>query len=386
MFLIDRSRWLMLLLAAALPLHAGAAIMPVFDSSFDTGEFTEPEGVGYDPISGLLFVGDGATGQILTFNPDGTASGFNPFFVGTTDPRGIEFRADNNHLLVSGKDTFGGVREFELSFDSGTSTITATQVTAGDCNTVVDCPFNLASAGSDDPEGVVLHPFNNNVYVTDNGTNIISEFVLNAGVGWELSTRTMQEMILGTPSGIMNGVIDLQLLLFDESAMETAIGAGAAAIIDLTLTGVSPDGTAVVPGTPVNTNAGQNDPSALPDPIWVPAFRKPGGISVDPGTGNLIVVDDSSGRSTGFIWELTVDGRIIAVHHLGTVSGTDPLGPYNDGEGVTYFDDGAGGLFLMIAVENEHLVSKLSFDTQIPEPATAALLLLGLAGLVRRRA
>ncbi|MEZ4656466.1 MAG: hypothetical protein R2911_02735 [Caldilineaceae bacterium] len=86
-------------------------------TSFDTLNFnsTDPEGVAYDSSQGVLFVVDGLNSEVFRVapGPDGLFNGsppvgddqvtnFDTAGLGVTDPEGIAYDADNNHLYIVG--------------------------------------------------------------------------------------------------------------------------------------------------------------------------------------------------------------------------------------------------------------------------------------------
>jgi hypothetical protein len=271
-----------------------------FDTSF-VG--VSPEGLAYNPNTDTLIVSTDAGFEMAfyEFNLDGTLT--NPsdpvlFTLPGGNWRGLDFINSRGTLLAS-QET-GAVREYNLDgtlADGGIS-------------------FNVPSIGIGDEidaEGVVLHS-NGNVYVADDGNELLREFVFQ-GTEWVETNNAV--FPLGTRS------------------------------------------------------------------INMDDFDDPSGIEELPGTGNLLVHDDSSGGNMGFIWEVDLLGNLVMRSNAAVVTAAVPGcgGGCVDGEALAY--DDANDVFF-IAYENDQLI--ISYPRIAPEPSAAILIALGFGVALRRRA
>ena len=115
----------------------------------------------------------------------------------------------------------------------------------------------------------------------------------------------------------------------------------------------------------------------------LPDFDEPEGITYDPISGNILVVDDSGGTSS--LYELSITGMLIGSIDLAALN----LGGQGDAEGIA-LDTQTNTLF--IAYDNEDVLISYSYSATppapdvIPLPAGLPLLVGGLAafGLIRR--
>lgn len=194
------------------------------------------------------------------------------------------------------------------------------------------------------PEGIDVTP-NGNLLISDQNTDTISEY---------------------TPSGMLDGQEDIS------GATTFSNGVVIARDGQFYLTDDLDDAAA---GSVVLVDAVAGTLQSL-DLSTLVGFSEPEGIEYVSQTGTLLVVDDA----TAELVELTQSGELLARYDLAAITG------FSDPEGLA-LDETSDILY--VAFDSDGAVATFSFESAIPEPATAAtsfICLLGIAawrGLIR---
>jgi uncharacterized protein YjiK len=153
----------------------------------ETGDFksSDPEGVAFDPLRGLLYVVDGVNSEVYEVDPgpngifdgvrpagDDQVASFDTARLGVTDPEGIAFDTDSNSLYIIGKPT----------------DLLAQVSTSGSLMRMID----VSAAAARKPAGLAyapgsLTPSYMNIYIADRGVDNNSDSKENDGKIYEIS-------------------------------------------------------------------------------------------------------------------------------------------------------------------------------------------------------
>ena len=237
----------------------------------------------------------------------------------------------------------------------------------------------------EDPDGVAFDPMSGNLFVVSGAPDsTVTEVTTTGGVVSSFPTTGFP----GVQGISINPGIVNTLLVPSQDDIDSAVGEFTKAGvfvpsppgIGFPIGGISEDADGIIFHTPRNSIFTADDAdeaiyefstagvllNTILTEMIDPDFDEPHGITFDPLTGNLLVVDDG----TSSLFELTPTGGFVMKTDLLALSGFD------DPEGVTI--DRANNK-LYVAFTNEGKIGEFNIINSVPVPST--ILLLGAGGL-----
>ena len=266
---------------------AGNGIQGYQDGPASSAEFTNPNGIAFDPSNGNIFVADTLSCFIRLINVTSltvstiAGSGFYGYQDGPAssaefrNPNGIAFDPSNGNIFVA--DTFSNMIRLINMSSSTVSTISGDGLFGYLNGPALQAQFNV-------PYGIVLDPSNGNLFIADTGNNVIRLIEKSSGNVSTIAGNGNPAFSDGPAfSAEFNNPYGIALDPFNGNIFVADTFNNAIRLINMSSLTVS-----TIAG---NGSVGFSNGIALQS-----EFNNPSGIAFDSTNGNIIVADSKNNR------------------------------------------------------------------------------------------
>ena len=262
---------------------AGSGAFGFSDGPASLAEFNDPYGIALDSSNGILYISDSNNNRIRAFNFNSgnvytiAGNGLTEFLDGPSSlaefniPYGIALDSSNGNVFVADS---SNQRIRLINMTSGNvSTIAGNGFTSFNNGPISQALFNL-------PFGIIFDPTSGNIFVSDQGNNMIRMINMTSGIVstiagsiGEINTAPALQAAFLRPAGIAFDSINRNLYIADS-------GNCLIRLFNITTSTVS-----IFAGSTLGYFDG---------PVLNAQFFNPYGIALDPSNGNVFVADSGN--------------------------------------------------------------------------------------------